>query len=259
MHPLSFSEYRRLRQAGDMLVSADKTVALQLVPCMPANYQAAHNFWAWVWMLSIPFFVVCAFFTYGFSLLGLITITPMLRGGVRDSAAQFVVEISDANPEFYELAIQSGGLVVKPKPGALPGNAQPLSAPPIKSARSIPPRKVCYDVARFLAESGDIPVLDQSVLPFPKEEIITALQIYASLLKKTGQQEEYREVVGVLLHVNKFKPIESKDRALVDAINRGEGLFGKWRGNPAEWPEPQNHNERESLRIFTEMISKYSV
>lgn len=129
----------------------------------------------------------------------------------------------------------------------------------MKSSHGIPASQVCHDFADFLVCCEGVPILDEFTLPYPKEEIFGSFVLYAAFLKDTGQDALLEVIGGVLLRLNNCKYIEPKDRFLVAAINRGEGLFWKWHGNPTDWPEPQNHNERESQRIFTEMISKYSL
>lgn len=128
----------------------------------------------------------------------------------------------------------------------------------MKSSHGIPAPQVCHDFADFLISCENVPILDESTLPYPKEEIFGSFLLYSAFLKDTGQDAMLEVLAGVLPRLNHFKYIEPKDRFLVETINRGEGLFWKWRGNPLNWPDPQNHNERESQRIFTEMIAKYS-
>ncbi len=112
---LPYSEYLRLKKSGLIIVAADKSTALRLVDYMPKRYQFAHQFWSGVWILSIPFFIVTAFFTYGLSLLGLITITPLIFGSVKETAAGFVIENAESSEEFYKLAVRAGGLTITRK------------------------------------------------------------------------------------------------------------------------------------------------
>ena len=126
------------------------------------------------------------------------------------------------------------------------------------SAAISSPRRIIDAFVEHLCACDGFAILDESLLPHPKEEIATSFMLYAAFLRDTGQQAELELVGSVFLRLKDFKYIEPKDRFLVEAINKGEGMFWKWHGNPANWPEPQNHNERESLRIFESMILKYS-
>ena len=68
---------------------------------------------SWVWGLSIPAFIIAAFFTKGISLLGLLFATPLISRSVKKSAAQFVLEHAEENEEFFNMLVEKNLLIFK--------------------------------------------------------------------------------------------------------------------------------------------------
>lgn len=109
---MSHEEYVRLRAKGQA-VGVKSSAVLRLVKELPVRYQAAHTFWSWVWGLSIPAFIVLAFFTSGLGLLGLVFITPLIARATKLSAADFVLEHATENKEFFDRLIAADLLEFK--------------------------------------------------------------------------------------------------------------------------------------------------
>lgn len=102
----TFEQFRQLRAKGKISMGIDQSTALRVIPYLPARYQAAHNFWSAVWMLSIVGFIIGAFFTYGLTLLGLVFVSPLISGAIKESAAGFVMEEASRNKILYDALIQ---------------------------------------------------------------------------------------------------------------------------------------------------------
>jgi len=99
---MNYQTYKTQRAQGTVVAGIDNSAALSLIDYLPKNYQYAHMFWSWVWMLSIPFFIVLAFFTFGIGLLGLFIVTPLIFKSTKKSAAQFVLEHAENDPAFFD-------------------------------------------------------------------------------------------------------------------------------------------------------------
>lgn len=102
---MTYQEYRTLRTAGQISAGIDNSTALRLIDRLPRQYQYAHTFWSWVWMLSIPGFIILAFFTFGIGILGLIFVTPMIFRATKKSAAQFVLQHAEDDEAFFNLLV----------------------------------------------------------------------------------------------------------------------------------------------------------
>lgn len=84
--------------AGITIKNAHKVFEL-----LPKRYQVPTVFWTYVWMLSIPVFMLVAIFynwLLGLSLLFLLT--PMIMFANQKSVAQFVLEHAIENKLFFE-------------------------------------------------------------------------------------------------------------------------------------------------------------
>ena len=116
---MEHSEFVQSWNQGKLEIDVDRSKALQIAGSkkMPKRYQAAHMFWSWVWILSIPAaFAVMYFYTWWAGLLLLVFLTPALSSSSKKSAMQFMIDYSVENPEFYQLAVSEGVIRVRQKP-----------------------------------------------------------------------------------------------------------------------------------------------
>jgi len=116
---MEHSEFVQSWNEGKLEVDVDRSKALQIAnsKMMPMRYQAAHMFWSWVWILSIPAaFSVMYFYTWWAGLLLLAILTSALSSSTKKSAMQFMIDHSVENPEFYQFAVSEGVIRVRPKP-----------------------------------------------------------------------------------------------------------------------------------------------
>jgi hypothetical protein len=105
-------------QAGKLKVDVNRSLALQVAnsDMLPRQYRAAHTFWSWIWILSIPAGLAVMFlFRWWAGLLMLILLTPGLSRATKTSAMQFMIDHAIENPEFYSWALDKELLVIAPK------------------------------------------------------------------------------------------------------------------------------------------------
>lgn len=104
-------------RAGTLSADMDASTALRLIDHLPKPYRAAHTFWSWVWMLSIPGFIcVSVFWKWWAGLLLLVFVTPMISSAIKKSARQFVLEYAEENKEFFNKLVENSLLVFREDP-----------------------------------------------------------------------------------------------------------------------------------------------
>jgi hypothetical protein len=109
---MTYEEFIQRRKAGTVSAGIDNSTALKLIDHLPKRYQAAHIFWSWVWILSVPIFIcVSIFWKWWAGLLLLIFVTPMIFRATKQSAAQFVLEHAQENKEFFDKLVENNLLV----------------------------------------------------------------------------------------------------------------------------------------------------
>lgn len=116
---MDHSEFIQSWNQGKLEVDVDRSKALQIASSKmpPKRYRAAHIFWSWVWILSMPAaLVVMYFYKWWVGLSLLVLLTPALARATKKSAMQFMIDHSVENSEFYQFAITEGVIRVRPKP-----------------------------------------------------------------------------------------------------------------------------------------------
>jgi hypothetical protein len=104
---MTYQEYKTLRAAGRISADIDNSTALRLIDRLPKQYQAAHAFWSWVWMLSIPGFICVAIFVkWWFGLILLCVATPAIFSGTKKAAAQHVLAHTEEDEEFFNQVVK---------------------------------------------------------------------------------------------------------------------------------------------------------
>lgn len=115
---MQHAEFVRAWRAGGLSVTVNRSKALQIAnsSILPRKYQAAHHFWSWVWMLSIPAaFAVMWFYTWWAGLLILAFVTPAISHATKTSAMQFMIDYAVESPDFYRRALSAGVLRIHHK------------------------------------------------------------------------------------------------------------------------------------------------
>ena len=116
---MEHGEFVQSWNAGKLEIDVDRSQALKIAgsTILPKRYQAAHMFWSWVWILSIPAaLAVMYFYTWWAGLLMLFVLTPILSKSTKKSAMQFMIDHAIENPEFYALAVEQNVIRIRPKP-----------------------------------------------------------------------------------------------------------------------------------------------
>jgi hypothetical protein len=116
---MTHSEFVEAWREGKLEVDVDRSRALQVANSrmLPKRYRAAHIFWSWVWMLSIPAAIAVMFlYKWWVGLLILILVTPVISKSAKKSAMQFMIDYSLESPEFYQFALDEGIISVRQKP-----------------------------------------------------------------------------------------------------------------------------------------------
>lgn len=116
---MEHSDFVQAWNVGKLEVDVDRSKALQVASSkmLPKRYQAAHIFWSWVWILSIPAALAVMFlYKWWAGLLILVLVTPTLSISTKKSATQFMIDHSLENPEFYRFAVSEGVIRVRQKP-----------------------------------------------------------------------------------------------------------------------------------------------
>ncbi len=111
---MEYQEYKKLRSERRILAGIDNSKALILINYLPKQYQYAHIFWSWVWILSIPAFIgIAIFYKWWIGLILLFFMTPMISRATKKSAAQFVLEHAEENEEFFNKVVGENSLTFK--------------------------------------------------------------------------------------------------------------------------------------------------
>lgn len=114
---MTHEDFLTRRGAGTIAAGIDNSIAMRLIDRLPRRYQAAHTFWSWVWMLSIPGFIAVAILVkWWVGLLLLVFVTPMISASVKQSAAQFVLEHATEDREFFEALVSNNLLSFRESP-----------------------------------------------------------------------------------------------------------------------------------------------
>lgn len=106
MAQMVHEEFISLRKDGKIAAGIDNSTAVRLIDRLPRRYQAAHHFWSWVWMLSIPVFIgVAIFVKWWVGLALLVVLTPAISSSVKRSAAEFVLEHATEDSLFFDFLV----------------------------------------------------------------------------------------------------------------------------------------------------------
>lgn len=121
-------------------------------------------------------------------------------------------------------------------------------------------RDLVYDFAEILGQLN-LPILDERLLPHPKETICGAFEEYIQNLKMRAQfdldcQEELGRVQALYVLLFDFQAIDPEDMALVSEINAGR-RFERFRTREGLTKALESPDDQKAMREFAEMRSKY--
>lgn len=114
---LSHNEFTSAYTSGRIKVLVNQELALKIVwtPLLPLANRIAAIFWGSVALLIIPFsFYLMFATTWWIGLLVLFFVRPAICSACLATAQQWVLEFSLKNPKFYEIAAETGAIVIEP-------------------------------------------------------------------------------------------------------------------------------------------------
>lgn len=114
---MTHSEFVEAWESRQIELMVDKQLALQVMQStdMPRRFRAAHLFWSWIWLLSIPLAIVLGIFVQWWVGLIILVIGFLLPRAIKHSAMEFVIEHAIEDEEFYNKAINWKLLVINEK------------------------------------------------------------------------------------------------------------------------------------------------
>lgn len=121
---MSHDEFVSKWKAGMLEITVNRSMALQVVgsPLMPAPMRAAHTFWSWIWILSMPAaFVVGWMYSWWLCPIMLLFLTPIISSATKTSAMQFMIDHAVESSEFFAWACDNSLLSIREK--AIAGGA----------------------------------------------------------------------------------------------------------------------------------------
>lgn len=108
---MNHSDFVHEWKQGTLKVDVDRKLAVQVAnqKRLPARFQRAYEFWNWVSFLAFPgAFVIWYFFTWWAGLLVFFVIAPALSKATNKSAAQFMIDGSIDDADFYNYVYSEG-------------------------------------------------------------------------------------------------------------------------------------------------------
>ena len=103
---MSYDFYKKLNESKIVYLSMKQSDALHLINYLPMRYRFAHHSWAWIWFLSIPGAFIAGWF-WGWWFIPLILFfSNCIRGAIKQSCAEFVLEHANENRQFYEALVE---------------------------------------------------------------------------------------------------------------------------------------------------------
>jgi hypothetical protein len=113
---MEYSEFVNSWKQQSHNVTVNRSKALQVMNrgILPKQYQYAHIFWTWVWILMYPVGIALMFFTkWWIGLIFLIFVPGTISTAVKKSAMQFMIDHALENPEFYKFAIEQEIIILE--------------------------------------------------------------------------------------------------------------------------------------------------
>jgi hypothetical protein len=116
---MTHSEFVEAYKVGQIAVRVNRNLAVKVMNSpyihMPKRFKVAHDFWTWIFLLSIPVAIAVGILvTWWVGLIIFIICLPLSRT-IQNSATKFVLEHALKNSEFFEKAIDMGLLIIEEK------------------------------------------------------------------------------------------------------------------------------------------------
>jgi|SRR5579862_8348463 len=109
---LTHAQFVAAYRAGVLSVQVNQSLALSAVAsgAVSRPRRAAHQFWAWIWFLSIPAAIIALALRHWTLGVGLVSFCFLANRAITRSAAEFALEESLKNAAFYERAVSANVL-----------------------------------------------------------------------------------------------------------------------------------------------------
>jgi len=115
---MTHDEFVRNYNDRKIIINVNRKLALKVMETslVPSKYRIMHIVWSWIWILSVPIGIVCMFiFKWWIGLLIILFLTPAISSGTKKTAFQNIIMLALDIPEFYNLAVNKGLLIIEEK------------------------------------------------------------------------------------------------------------------------------------------------
>ena len=116
---MTHAEFVERYRSGQLDVRVNRARVGELVKTRPvaARYRAAHRFWTWLWLLSIPFALACLVWGKWWIALIVLSVGFLLPRAVKGSAYYaFVLERALEDEQFFQAATEGKALLISARP-----------------------------------------------------------------------------------------------------------------------------------------------
>ena len=110
---MTYALYQRLRKEGRLKLGINPSNAVKVVPLFSQREQYIHNFWSWVFLLSIPAFICLGiFYRWWAGAAALVLVTFPIPKGLRGNAASTALQELDGGNEALYLYLRANGMLI---------------------------------------------------------------------------------------------------------------------------------------------------
>ena len=111
---MTHAEFVEGYRSGQLEARVDKVLARELVKTklVGARYRAVHRFWAWLWLLSIPFAIACLVWGKWWIALIVLVAGFLLPLAIKQSTNAFVLARALEDEQFFKAATAAKALLI---------------------------------------------------------------------------------------------------------------------------------------------------
>ncbi len=115
---MNHEEFVEKYQQGLLKVHVNESAALKIANSrvLPKRYQAAHIFWCWIWLLTIPAGIYLIIWVNLWAGIGVLILGPIIKKAVKRSASEFILDYALENERFYNAVVESKTLRIENVP-----------------------------------------------------------------------------------------------------------------------------------------------
>ena len=114
---MTHEEFVKAYKAGEIKASVNLNNAITLLrhSSVPRETQIVYAIWTMIWLLTFPAAIICFIWVKWWVALIIFLVGLSLPNAMRNSACKDVLEQALEDESFYNIAIESGGFVIKEK------------------------------------------------------------------------------------------------------------------------------------------------